>query len=361
MDKTRIGIICGGRSAEHEVSLQSAKNVIDALDNGKFEPVLIGIDKSGLWSLYNQQDFLLNSDDPQKIRLNDNGVKLLVHPHSRSFRRLDTNADFTIDAAFPLLHGPFGEDGTVQGLLKLMGIPFAGADVSGSAVGMDKDIMKRLLRDAGIRIGKFAVINADNEPPSYKEAVCQVGEPFFVKPANMGSSIGVQKVHNENEWTLSIKEAFKYDTKVILEENITGREIECAVLDGAELIVSPPGEVKPLHEFYSYEAKYIDKAGALLEIPAALSGEKSQEIKELAVKTFKTLCCAIFARVDFFLTKDGEVFVNEINTIPGFTKISMYPKLLDQCGIGYRELITRIIESTILRFEKEAKLKTSYY
>jgi D-alanine-D-alanine ligase len=360
--KINIGILFGGKSAEHEVSLQSAKNVFDAIDKEKYTPILIGIDKSGKWLLNNKSDFLLNTYDPKLIKLNKASDSVALIPQSAGEISNLTNSslNLTIDVAFPILHGPFGEDGTVQGLLKLANLPFVGASVLGSAVGMDKDIMKRLLRDAGIPIGKFIVLKSHETIPDFQKAKDELGLPFFVKPANMGSSVGVSKIHNESEYENSILKAFDFDTKIILEEHIKGREIECSVLGNEKPIASVPGEVISNHEFYSYEAKYIDEHGAVLEIPAKISDKTAKQIQALAVNTFQTLSCEGLGRIDFFLKDNNEIIVNELNTIPGFTKISMYPKLWEASGISYTELIDKLIQLAIERFNKEQKLKTNY-
>lgn len=360
--KLNVAILFGGRSAEHEVSLQSAKNVYDAIDKEKFNPVLIGIDKSGKWLLNDGAKFLLNAEDPKLIKLNQDGESVALIPaNNGEITNLgDNSTGQKIDVVFPILHGPFGEDGTVQGLLKLANLPFVGPSVLGSAVGMDKDVMKRLLRDAGLPIGKFVAIKSTDEIPDFAEIESKLGLPVFVKPANMGSSVGIAKVHDESEYSAAVQDAFNYDVKIIIEENIPGREIECAVLGNSGPKASVPGEIKPTHEFYSYEAKYIDENGAVAEIPAKIPEEVIKKVQELAVKTFQVLECEGCSRVDFFLKEDGEVFVNEINTIPGFTKISMYPKLWEASGISYTELITKLIELAIERFESERKLKTEY-
>ncbi len=359
--KVRVGILFGGKSAEHEVSLQSAKNVIDAIDKDKFEVSLIGIDKTGRWLLPNKSQFLLNASDPKLIKLNnENGERVALIPESAGELSNLTNHDVrnSIDVVFPILHGPLGEDGTIQGLLKLAGVPFVGAGVLGSAVGMDKDVMKRLLRDAGIPIGKFLVFR-EGEKIDFSDVVNKLGLPFFVKPANLGSSVGVNKVKDKDTFAAAVAEAFLYDTKILVEEFIEGREIECAVLGNQEPHASAIGEVIPNQEFYSYNAKYIDPNGAALEIPAKIPEVVSEEVKKLAIKTFKVLSCEGLGRVDFFLKKDGTVLVNEINTIPGFTKISMYPQLWAITGVSYPELITRLIELAIERFKREQKLKSS--
>jgi D-alanine-D-alanine ligase len=242
-----------------------------------------------------------------------------------------------------------GEDGTIQGLLRLAGIPFVGAGVLASAAGMDKEVAKRLMRDAGIPIGGFMALRSWEKRPSFEEAAGKLGELLFVKPANMGSSVGVSKVHNATEFEAALDEAFRYDKKVIIEEFIKGREIECSVLGNASPRASLPGEIVAKHEFYSYDAKYIDAEGALLEIPARLPAETVARIQGLALDTFRALECEGLARVDFFLRDDGEVLVNEINTMPGFTRISMYPKLWEASGLGYHELLDELVRLALER------------
>jgi D-alanine-D-alanine ligase len=367
MGKIVVGILFGGKSAEHEVSLQSAKNVYDAIDRNKFEPVLIGIDKSGRWLLNDKSRFLLNPGDPRRISLNPEGEPVALVPESGGAlaelapesRNQETPPGPPLDVVFPILHGPFGEDGTMQGLLKLANIPFVGPGVLGSAVGMDKDVMKRLLRDAEIPVGKFRCLPVHRPVPPFAEIAAALGTPFFIKPANMGSSVGISKVREEGEYSGAVNDAFRYDTKIIVEEFIPGRELECAVLGNEEPAASVPGEVISTHEFYSYDAKYLDEKGAALEIPAHIPAEIQTRIQAMAIKTFQVLCCEGLSRVDFFLKADGEIIVNEINTMPGFTKISMYPKLWEASGIGYTELITRLIDLAVKRFEKERALKTS--
>jgi D-alanine-D-alanine ligase len=376
--KINVGILFGGKSAEHEVSLQSAKNVYDAIDRDKYNPILIGIDKTGRWLRSEGSHFLLNADDPKNIRLNESSDAVALVPRSggvisnltalKDSERAENPA--AVDVVFPILHGPFGEDGTVQGLLKLADIPFVGSGVLGSAAGMDKDVTKRLLRDAGIPIGKFIALKSHEKVPSFAEAVTMLGEPVFIKPANMGSSVGVYKVKNEAEYRAAVEAAFLYDTKIIMEEFIPGRELECAILGNEEPAASVPGEIIPTHEFYSYDAKYLDENGAILEIPAKIPDDIKKQVQALALKTFQTLSCEGLARVDFFLRNEpeggargidggGRIVVNEINTMPGFTRISMYPKLWEASGISYTELISKLIELAIKRFEKEKVLRTS--
>lgn len=362
--KNRVGILFGGRSAEHEVSLLSAKNVIAALDRDRFEPVLIGIDKNGGWHLHEEASFLLNATDPKLISLNKAADDLAIVPGNATSQLIGMNLKKPlgmVDVVFPVLHGTFGEDGTVQGLLKLLDIPFVGPSILGSAVGMDKDVMKRLLRDAGLPIGKFLVLHREvSNQPSYEAVAKELGEVVFVKPANAGSSVGVSKAKNASEFNKAVHEAFIFDRKILVEEYIKGREIECAVLGNSDPKASIPGEIIPTHEFYSYEAKYIDENGAAAEIPAKLSAAATKKVQELSIKTFKALDCEGMGRVDCFVTEDEKIYINEINTIPGFTKISMYPKLWEASGLSYDKLITRLIEYAFERFQEEKKSKTSF-
>ncbi len=359
--RIRVGILFGGRSAEHEVSLQSAKNIIDAIDTNKYEVVLIGIDKKGQWHL-NQDSLLLPETEPGLSKLPEKGENLALVPGKQNEQVVAVSGEQrlgSLDVIFPVLHGPFGEDGTVQGMLKLANIAFVGAGVLGSAIGMDKDVMKRLLRDAGIPIAQFLVASRYSlKQIDFDDARAQLGSPLFIKPANLGSSVGIHKVKNRDEFENAVRDAFNYDNKILIEECIRGREIECSVLGNDNPIASVPGEILPRHEFYSYEAKYLDENGAVLEIPAKLPSATSERIRQLAIKTFSVLCCEGMARVDFFLRNESDIIVNEINTIPGFTRISMYPKLWEASGISYSELIDRLIQLAIERFEGEKRLKT---
>lgn len=360
MSKIKVGIIFGGKSAEHEISLQSAKNIIDALDKNKYEAILIGIDKTGKWYLNDESKFLLDSAYSETIKISDeknNEVAFAPESSGELMSLHENKSGKKIDVVFPILHGPFGEDGTIQGLLKLANIPFVGSGVLGSAVGMDKDVSKRLLRDAGIPVAKFISLR-EYDKLNFFNIVNLLGLPFFVKPSNMGSSVGISKVKSESEFAAAIEEAFKYDRKIILEEFILGREIECSVLGNENPIASVPGEIISNHDFYSYEAKYLDEKGAVLEIPAKLPEELVEKIQRLSIEVFQVLECEGFARVDFFLTDKNEILVNEINTIPGFTKISMYPKLWEHSGITYSEILDKLISLAQERFKKEEKLRT---
>jgi D-alanine-D-alanine ligase len=355
--KLRVAILFGGKSAEHEISLLSAKNIVDAIDKKKYQVVLIGIDRKGRWSLSEA------AKSPKPMRVGGAGKSLAWVPGKRMnplARLSDLGSIGAIDVVFPVLHGPLGEDGTVQGLLKLADLPFVGAGVLGSAVSMDKDVMKRLLRDAGIPTARFLVFDHSSRAAIEFEDIKRcLGLPVFVKPANLGSSVGISKVKDRKQLQRAVKDAFEYDGKILIEESVEGREIECSVLGNDQPVASLPGEIITSHEFYSYEAKYLDEKGALLEIPAKLPESIIREIQDLSVRTFKALCCEGLARVDFFLRDNKEVIVNEINTIPGFTKISMYPKLWEASGISYTELIDRLIQLALERFVRETELKSS--
>lgn len=364
MRKIRIGIFFGGQSAEHEVSIQSAKNIFAAIDKTKYEVILIGISKKGKWFQFSQEEFNKLADQRyqslDKITefslLNAKEKSSLITPSENNFYFPQN-----FDVVFPILHGPYGEDGTVQGLLKLLHIPFVGASVLGSAVGMDKDVTKRLLRDANLPVVRFKVVHVKERSDLRFRAIKEeLGIPFFVKPANLGSSIGVTKVNKMSEFEKALDQAFCYDRKILIEEAINAREIECSVLGNDEKIASQPGEIIPTHEFYDYEAKYIDENGAIFEIPAKISTQQIKTIQELAIRACTVLCVEGMARVDFFLDKKTEkIYINEINTLPGFTNISMYPKLWEASGIPYVELIDRLIRLALERYSKEQSLKTN--
>jgi D-alanine-D-alanine ligase len=363
-EKIRVAIIFGGKSAEHEISIISAKNIIDAINKDKYEPILIGIDRDGTWYLNEKSKFILKSSDPKLAKINKANEKVALVPTNNSNELMSITGKENkgkIDVAFPILHGPYGEDGSIQGLFKMANIPYVGADVLGSAVAMDKDVLKRLLRDAKIPTPKFEAFNKITIKETHFEKLADIiGSPMFIKPANLGSSVGISKVSDEDTFKKAVDIAFEYDKKILVEEFIKGREIECSVLGNDEPIASLPGEIIVKSEFYSYEAKYLDENGAILEIPAKLPEKIIKKIQKYAIEAFKVLCCQGMARVDFFLRNNTEIFVNEINTIPGFTKISMYPKLMQASGISYTELIDRLIQLAIQRFNKEQELKTTF-
>ena len=362
MSRIKVAMLCGGKSAEHEVSLQSAKNVVAAIDKKKYELIVIGIAKDGRWFRYEPTNFLQNRDDPVKVRLAADGVPVALIPGEHGaelVNLLNLKPVEKVEVVFPILHGTYGEDGTIQGLLKLAGVPFVGAGVLGSAVGMDKDLLKHLLKEAAIPTAKFLVYHR-NEPVDFAGVTATLGLPLFVKPANLGSSVGISKVKEKTQFDPAIREALRYDSKILIEEFIAGREIECSVLGNETVTASLPGEIIPHHEFYSYAAKYLDANGASLDIPAQLPEPVVKQVQALAIKTFQVLGCEGMARVDFFLKKNGELYVNELNTIPGFTQISMYPKLWEASGLSYSNLIDKLIQLALERFEREQRLKTSF-
>jgi len=363
--KINVGLIYGGRSGEHEVSLQSAKSIYEALDKDKYNVFLIGIDKKGHWLLGNPANYLLNAQNPKLISLNkknSSSVAAVNKAENSEIISLDNGQKIgQIDVFFPIIHGTYGEDGSLQGMLEILNVAYVGAGVTGSAIGMDKDVQKRLLKEAGINVTNFLTIKKSHfDKNTIKEIIEKFAFPVFVKPANLGSSVGISKAHNEKELKTSIDDAFKYDTKILIEEYVGGREIECSVLGNDRPIASLPGEIIPTHEFYSYEAKYIDENGAGLKIPADLPKETTKKIQEMAVKTFIILECAGFARVDFFLRTDNKLYINEINTIPGFTKISMFPKLFEATGIPYSKLLDRLIDLALEKKREKDALARSY-
>ncbi|MFA6005560.1 MAG: D-alanine--D-alanine ligase [Patescibacteria group bacterium] len=348
--KITVCILFGGRSGEHEVSLLSAQSIHKALDKNKYNVRLVGIDKKGKWLLGKASTYLLNSKDPSAIKLN---TQTLVKTTPEEVRG--------VDVFFPITHGTYGEDGCLQGMLELTNIAYVGAGVLGSAVGMDKDVMKRLLQAAKIPIAPFIALKRHEATnAALAAAVKKLHLPLFVKPANLGSSVGVTKAHSIVELKEAVDTAFQYDTKILLEQAVVGREVECSVLGNDKPIASVPGEVKPQHEFYDYEAKYIDEHGALLEIPAKLDKRTTKKVQDLAVKVFQVLECSGMARVDFFVKKNGKVLVNEINTLPGFTSISMYPKLWGKSGLTYTKLLDKLIEFAQEKKEQRDKLKRDY-
>jgi D-alanine-D-alanine ligase len=361
--KKTVAIVFGGQSSEHEVSLQSARNVINAIDRGRYEVILIGVDKAGRWLHFDEADYLLNASDPAKIKLSSSGTCLSLLPGSGGgqFMAVETGTALPrIDVVFPLIHGCFGEDGSMQGLLRLMSLPFVGPDMLSSAVCMDKDVTKRLLRDAGIEVAPFVVLNR-GQSTDFKALAAQLGLPMFVKPASQGSSVGVSKVTDEAGFTRALALAFDYDHKVLIEQGMVGREVECAVLGNRDPQASLCGEVIANDEFYAYDTKYLNGDQARIAIPAELPSDVSDQVREVALRAYRVLECAGMARVDFFVTEEQAIIINEVNTIPGFTSISMYPKLWQASGLSYAALIDRLIELALERAEEARLLKTEVF
>lgn len=343
-----ILILCGGESGEHEVSLQSANSITRFIPRDRYRPVLVGIDKTGKW--LTGDPLFQNADDPSRIALAENLESVMLVDGC-------INGD-RIDAVFPIIHGTYGEDGSLQGLLQMQHLPFVGSGVLGSAAGMDKDIMKRLLLYAGLKCAKHVVIyNWQENPPEYNDLVDSLGPVLFVKPCNLGSSVGISRVAEAAEYEAALAHAFEFDNKVIVESEIDGREIEVAVLGNERPEASVPGEIIPSGDFYSYDAKYIDSDNTRLAIPAALPEKTVKEVRELACRSFQLLELSGLARADFFVEKNGTIWVNELNTLPGFTNISMYPKLWEASGLPYPELIHQLIQLAVNRFQAEEHLK----
>jgi D-alanine-D-alanine ligase len=391
MEKLRVGILFGGRSGEHEVSLLSAASVLNAIDKEKYEVVPIGITKDGRWLTAEHAENLLQGKlllESRNLRAGDpettssaavlaRGEAVVVPPepmHRRSglvpfqsdaamLRRASDRA-INVDVIFPVLHGTFGEDGTIQGLLELADIPYVGAGVLGSAAGMDKDIMKSLFIAAGIPIVKHVTILRgawEKDPKKVQKLMeSKLTYPVFVKPANLGSSVGISKAHNRKELGPAIEEAAKFDRKIVIEQGVGGkkekaREIECSVLGNDEPIASVPGEIVPGKEFYDYTAKYVDE-GSQLIIPAKLTKAETKKVQDLAVAAFQAVDCSGLARVDFLMDpKTRKIYLNEINTMPGFTAISMYPKLWAASGLAYADLIDRLIQLGMERHDDKKK------
>lgn len=368
MKKLRVAVLYGGRSGEHEVSLQSAASVINYLDRDRFEIVPVAIDKQGRWRLNDIS--LLEGKKSLPVFKDAPNVVLPPNPAdsdggSALIRLGGTGEARGIDVVFPVMHGPLCEDGTIQGLLELADLPYVGCGVLASAIAMDKEMAKRVARDAGIPIVPYVSLKHGvwkKEKQQFAKRIAeQLGYPVFVKPANLGSSVGVHKVKEPGGLDAALEDAFNYDGKVLVETAVNAREIELSVLEnletGADPLVSVPGEIAPAHEFYSYEAKYLDEGGAALIIPAKLDPDQTKLAQEIGRKVFTALECEGMARVDLFLDRtSGEFLFNELNTIPGFTSISMYPKLWEASGIGYQELLSKLVDLAISRHEKKKTL-----
>lgn len=369
--RRRVGVLFGGRSGEHEVSLMSAESIMRALDPDRYEVVPIGIDKRGVW--------LVGGDPLGALKAGISGVlpsdltpaHFVADPQNPGVVPLagpgrDGGDDrLRVDVIFPVLHGPYGEDGTIQGLLELAGVPYVGSGVAASAAGMDKALMRTIFRAEGLPLLDWIVVlrhQLEARPQDVMPLVEEkIGYPCFVKPANLGSSVGISKVKSVDALLPALEEAARYDRKIIVEKGVEGwREVECSVLGNDEPIASIAGEIVPGGEFYDYRAKYIDDTSELL-IPARISQQALERVQEMSLRAFRAIDAAGLARVDFFVHPDTEeIFVNEINTMPGFTRISMYPKLWEASGLPYPRLVDRLIELALERFEDKQRSRTSY-
>lgn len=340
-----IALIFGGPSAEHDVSLVSAKNIFEVLNQTQMQVSLIGITKQKVWKLIPPQS-LITTSFQEPLNLESCGKPIELIKENNQFFITNKNEKLgPINLAFPVIHGPFGEDGQLQTELNNIGIPFVGSDSSACKNSFDKVLTKKIIDNTDIAQANY--ISFEQDIPSFADVQNKLGLPFFIKPANMGSSLGISKVSQQSEYKIAIEEALKFDTKILVEESIKGREIECALLDNGDLKASGLGEVKPHYDFYSYEAKYLDPNGADLIIPAPLDTEISEKIKNMAIQCFKTLDCRHYSRADFFLTDDNQIYFNEINTYPGFTSISQFPLLWQQEGMSYKDLILHLVKMAL--------------
>jgi D-alanine-D-alanine ligase len=361
--KLRVGVIFGGRSGEHEVSLTSAKGIMKAMDPEKYEIVPIGITKEGQWLTgANIHQQLLEASAGHPLLAQETAARPLTQ--TKEVLALGVSGTGQLDVIFPVLHGTFGEDGTVQGFFELVNVPYVGAGVLGSAVGMDKAIAKDIFRAHGLPIvthRTFLRQQWQSDPEAVlRECEAAMAYPMFVKPANLGSSVGIHKAKNLPQLQAGLDDAARYDRKLIVEQGLDAREIEVSVLGNDDPIASVPGEIVPKKEFYSYAAKYLDKDSEL-HIPAQIGAEHTELVRQLAVMAFRVLDCCGLARCDFLLEKStGEIFINEINTMPGFTPISMYPKLWEASGMPYNKLIDRLIELALERFEDKQQSQTDF-
>ncbi len=352
MGRKKIAILYGGRSVEHGVSINSARNIFQFIDKKKFKPQLIGITEKGEWYLTKDVSSKIKKGDALSLQLN------AAQPAFKTKRE-----KFTPDIVFPVLHGTDGEDGSIQGLLKAIGLPMVGTGVLGSAMSMNKLIAKKLLKEAGLPVADFLYcFYADRKTLKFGKIERELGLPFMVKSASLGSSVGVSKVKSKNDFKKAIDEGFRYDDCVLFEKFIKGREIECAVLGNAPAQASLPGEIiiNKNYEFYTFDAKYVDGDAVQIAVPARLDQENSKKIREFSLKAFQTLACEDFARVDLFLTSGGQVFVNEINTIPGFTNSSMFPMMWKERGISFTNLITKLVELAETRFQLTQRADRGY-
>lgn len=359
MNKINLGILFGGKSAEHEISLRSARSLIHAIDRNRYNVLLIGVSREGKWYLSKDisspENHLSSGQEQQELWMKKEAEGSSLLPES------SLSGPIKPDVVFPIMHGSYGEDGTIQGFLKALDIPFVGVDLMASAIGMDKDMAKRIWRDAGIPIARYRCLSRrDLSHLQEGSLVEELGLPLFVKPANAGSSVGVHKVTGISELRTAVEDALRYDHKVLVEEAVPGREVECAVLGNEDPRASILGEIIPQADFYSYEAKYLDENGAILKIPADVSPEVEKAIQEAAILAFRSIGGEGLSRVDFFLKPDGHFVINEINTMPGFTEISMYPKLWEHSGIPYPELIDQLVQLALSRHQRDKNLKMSF-
>lgn len=348
MPRQRVAVLLGGKSGEHEVSVTSARSVISALDKDRWDVVPVGITRSGNWMTPEETRLALDAGHSSFV---DAGAPVLRAPEALA-------ALASCDVAFPLVHGTNGEDGTLQGLLEIAGIPYAGCGVAASAIGMDKALMKALFREAGIPVSRYSVIRSWEYTLAQNDSMALIdqgiGYPCFVKPANGGSSVGVTRARSREDMPAAFAAAFAYDDKAVIEQAVVGREVECSILGNEHPEASVIGEIVPDRDFYDYDSKYSSASTTQLYIPAPIPEGTARDIQRMAIRMYQVMGCEGYARVDFFLTPADKIYANEVNTIPGFTSISMYPKLWEASGLGYTPLLTKILELALARHQRRS-------
>ncbi len=352
--KKKVAILFGGRSVEHGVSVNSARNIYDNIDKNRFEPLPIGITKSGQWFL---------TTGVTKDISQGKALGLILDAQSPGFILVSSGDRIKADIVFPVLHGTDGEDGSIQGMIKALDIPMVGTGVMGSALSMNKIVAKRLLKVAGLPVTDFLAYHfSERDTLDYSSIRKKFGTPFMVKSASLGSSVGVSKVKNQATFEQAVEEGFRYDDSILIEEFIQGREIECAVMGNDPAEASYPGEIiiQSNYDFYTFDAKYVDPDAVRIEVPAQLDPKIAEKVRDICVKAYKALACEDFARVDLFLTDDGKVYINEINTIPGFTDASMFPMMWKERGIGFTELISRLLDLAQERYNRSKRIEREF-
>ena len=352
--RLKIAILYGGKSVEHEISIRSATNVVANIDSKKYDIRLLGIDKAGSWYLNDSINDDVDSGQPVSIKLDASSPNLI---------ETKSGMEIQIDVVFPVLHGTDGEDGSIQGLFKSMNLPVVGSGVLGSAISMDKIISKKILKEGGIPVAPYTEFSkSQKDDISFDKITIEVGLPFMIKSAALGSSVGISMVKTENDLMYALNDSFQYGDKIIVEKFIKGRELECAIIGNQDPKASMPGEIVMIkdYDFYTYEAKYLDEAAIRIMLPAEVDQAITEEIRRISIEAYKALRCEDYARVDLFLTEEGEIVINEINTIPGFTNASMFPMMWKQMGMTFKELVTELIQLCLQRHTDTKDLKTSY-
>ena len=352
--RLNVAILYGGKSVEHEISIRSATNVVTNIDPDQYDITLLGIDKNGSWFLNNSINDPVDSGNEISLNLNANSPKIID---------VQSGREIEIDVVFPVLHGTDGEDGSIQGLFTSMNFPVVGSGVLGSAISMDKIISKKVLKEGGIPVAAYIEFHkSELDNIAFKNIVDELGLPFMIKSAALGSSVGISMVKDEGGFRDSLNDSFRYGDKIIVERFIKGRELECAIIGNEHPKASMPGEIVMVkdYDFYTYEAKYLDEEAIKIMLPAELDASTTEKIRQISINAFQALCCEDYARIDLFLTDEGEIIINEINTIPGFTNASMFPMMWKQMGMSFMELVSELIQLCLKRFNASKFHETSY-